>query len=79
MKQPKKLMTFYENIAFDRINDNAIVLNFGPQHPSAHGMLRLILELAGEQVLQSTPALGFLHRGLDKMADTILYMDLFRI
>ena len=47
MQQPNKLMPFYENVAFDRISDNAMVVNFGPQHPSAHGQLRLILELEG--------------------------------
>ena len=50
MQQPNKLMPFYENIAFDRISDNTMVINFGPQHPSAHGQLRLILELEGTDI-----------------------------
>lgn len=60
MQQPNKLMPFYENIAFDRISDNTMVINFGPQHPSAHGQLRLILELEGEKVIKATPDVGYL-------------------
>lgn len=66
MQQPNKLMPFYENIAFDRISDNTMVINFGPQHPSAHGQLRLILELEGEKVIKATPDVGYLHRGMEK-------------
>ena len=75
MQQPNKLMPFYENIAFDRINDNAMVLNFGPQHPSAHGQLCLILELEGEKVLKATPDIGYLHRGMEKMAENMIYNE----
>ncbi|MDA3966706.1 MULTISPECIES: NADH dehydrogenase (quinone) subunit D [Helicobacter] len=75
MQQPNKLMPFYENIAFDRISDNAMVLNFGPQHPSAHGQLRLILELEGEKVIKATPDVGYLHRGMEKMAENMIYNE----
>ena len=44
-------------------------LNFGPQHPSAHGMLRLILELNGEIVLAADPHIGLLHRGTEKLLE----------
>lgn len=56
-------------------------LNFGPQHPSAHGVLRLILELDGEVVQRADPHIGLLHRGTEKLAETkpynqnIGYMD----
>ncbi len=56
-------------------------LNFGPQHPSAHGVLRLILELDGETVVRSDPHIGLLHRGTEKLAEykpynqSIGYMD----
>lgn len=56
-------------------------LNFGPQHPAAHGVLRLILELDGEVVLKADPHVGLLHRGTEKLAETkpfnqsIGYMD----
>lgn len=44
-------------------------LNFGPQHPSAHGVLRLILELNGEVVLNASPHVGLLHRGTEKLIE----------
>ena len=42
-------------------------VNFGPQHPAAHGVLRLILELNGEVVERSIPHIGLLHRGTEKL------------
>ena len=45
----------------------------GPQHPSTHGVLRLLLELEGEKVLKCTPCLGYLHRGLEKAAQSRLF------
>jgi NADH-quinone oxidoreductase subunit D len=56
-------------------------LNFGPQHPAAHGVLRMILELDGEQVERADPHIGLLHRGTEKLAETrswvqsVPYMD----
>jgi NADH:ubiquinone oxidoreductase subunit D len=44
-------------------------LNFGPQHPSAHGVLRLILELNGELVKKADPHIGLLHRGTEKLIE----------
>lgn len=48
-------------------------LNFGPQHPAAHGVLRLVLELNGEVVLNSDPHIGFLHRGTEKLIENKMY------
>ena len=50
-------------------------LNLGPQHPSTHGVLRLILELDGEKVLSAEPDVGYLHRGLEKMAEFKNYIQ----
>lgn len=56
-------------------------INFGPQHPAAHGVLRLILDLEGETVTNADPHIGLLHRGTEKLAETkpynqsIGYMD----
>jgi len=44
-------------------------INFGPQHPSAHGVLRLILELDGEIVIKADPHIGLLHRGTEKLME----------
>lgn len=50
-------------------------LNFGPQHPSAHGVLRLILELDGEIIIKATPHVGLLHRGTEKLIETKFYIQ----
>lgn len=50
-----------------------MVINMGPQHPSTHGVLRVILELDGEVVVKATPDIGFLHRGLEKLAESKTY------
>ena len=44
-------------------------LNFGPQHPAAHGVLRLVLELDGEIVERADPHIGLLHRGTEKLIE----------
>jgi NADH dehydrogenase (ubiquinone) Fe-S protein 2 len=50
-------------------------LNFGPQHPSAHGVLRLILELNGELILVAQPHIGLLHRGTEKLIEYKTYVQ----
>ena len=50
-------------------------LNFGPQHPAAHGVLRLILELDGEVVVKSDPHIGLLHRGTEKLIEYKNYLQ----
>jgi NADH dehydrogenase (ubiquinone) Fe-S protein 2 len=44
-------------------------INFGPQHPAAHGVLRLLMELSGEIILKATPHIGLLHRGTEKLIE----------
>ncbi len=74
MQQPTKLKPFFENLNFER-DDNTMVINFGPQHPSAHGQLRLVLELDGEKVVKAHPDIGYLHRGVEKMAENMIYNE----
>jgi NADH-quinone oxidoreductase subunit D len=50
-------------------------LNFGPQHPAAHGVLRLLLELDGEVVQKADPHIGFLHRGTEKLIENKTYLQ----
>jgi len=58
-----------------------MLLNMGPQHPSTHGVLRLVLTLEGETVVDCTPVIGYLHRGIEKILENrpvmggIRYMD----
>lgn len=49
------------------------IMNFGPQHPAAHGVLRLIIELQGETVKRSDPHIGLLHRGTEKLIEYKTY------
>ncbi|MCI4406310.1 MAG: NADH dehydrogenase (quinone) subunit D [Sulfuricurvum sp.] len=74
MQQANRLRPFFENITFDR-DDNELILNFGPQHPSAHGQLRLMLHLQQEQVTKAHPDIGYLHRGMEKMAENMIYNE----
>jgi NADH:ubiquinone oxidoreductase subunit D len=46
-----------------------MIVNMGPQHPSMHGVLRLIVTLDGEDVIDCEPILGYLHRGMEKIAE----------
>ncbi|MFP4146912.1 MAG: NADH-quinone oxidoreductase subunit D, partial [Halorhodospira sp.] len=48
-------------------------LNFGPQHPAAHGVLRLVLEMEGETVRRADPHIGLLHRATEKLAEAKPY------
>lgn len=50
-----------------------LTLNFGPQHPAAHGVLRLVLELEGETVVRADPHIGLLHRGTEKLIEYKTY------
>lgn len=50
-------------------------LNFGPQHPAAHGVLRLVMELEGETIVRSDPHIGLLHRATEKLAETKPYIQ----
>src|SRR5690242_9988276 len=50
-------------------------MNFGPQHPAAHGVLRLILELNGEIIQRADPHIGLLHRGTEKLIEYKTYMQ----
>jgi NADH-quinone oxidoreductase subunit D len=74
MQQTNRLRPFFENITFER-DDNELVLNFGPQHPSAHGQLRLMLHLQQEQIVKAHPDVGYLHRGMEKMAENMIYNE----
>jgi NADH-quinone oxidoreductase subunit D len=55
--------------------DSHTMINFGPQHPAAHGVLRLILEMDGEVVERADPHIGLLHRGTEKLAEYRTYMQ----
>ncbi len=53
----------------DQVVGKRMVLNMGPQHPSTHGVLRLVLELDGERVVKCVPHIGYLHTGIEKLSE----------
>jgi NADH-quinone oxidoreductase subunit D len=55
--------------------EQTMILNMGPQHPSTHGVLRLMLELEGETVLRTKPIIGYLHTGMEKTGETLTYLQ----
>jgi len=52
-----------------------MIINLGPQHPSTHGVLRVMLELEGETVIRSKPVIGYLHTGMEKTAEELTYVQ----
>ena len=55
--------------------DQTMIINMGPQHPSTHGVLRLMLELQGETVLRCKPIIGYLHTGMEKTGESLTFMQ----
>ena len=71
---------FYENTEWQEtgktfLDSNEMILNMGPQHPSTHGVLRVILKLDGEKVLGTDCVIGYLHRGIEKIAENRTYVQ----
>ena len=56
-------------------DDETMIINMGPQHPSTHGVLRLMMELDGETVLRTKPIVGYLHTGMEKTAEELTYQQ----
>ena len=81
MSTPQSGVAFASNPAEGKQEIRNYTLNFGPQHPAAHGVLRLILEMDGETIVRADPHVGLLHRGTEKLAESkpfnqsIGYMD----
>lgn len=60
----------------DGLSTEHLIINMGPQHPSTHGVLRLIIEVDGEEVVTAETSLGYLHRGIEKLAESRKYHQL---
>jgi NADH-quinone oxidoreductase subunit D len=56
-------------------NPDFVTINMGPSHPATHGVLRLVLQLDGERVIKCVPHLGYLHRGMEKIAENRTYLQ----
>ncbi len=55
--------------------DEKMIINMGPQHPSTHGVLRLMMELDGEVILRTKPVVGYLHTGMEKTGENLTYLQ----
>jgi NADH-quinone oxidoreductase subunit D len=58
------------------IRTEELLLNVGPQHPSTHGVLRIVVKLDGEVIKEATPVIGYLHRGTEKLAESLNYTQI---
>ena len=63
------------DLPVDPDEDQTMIINMGPQHPSTHGVLRLMLELQGETVLRCKPVIGYLHTGMEKTGEEFTYLQ----
>ncbi len=55
------------------MSTRTMTINMGPQHPATHGVLRVVLEVDGEKVVKATPVVGYLHTGIEKTMESLLY------
>jgi NADH-quinone oxidoreductase subunit D len=63
------------DIDYEVRDDETMIINMGPQHPSTHGVLRVMMELQGETVLRSKPVIGYLHTGMEKTGEDLTYVQ----
>ncbi|MCU1371006.1 MAG: dehydrogenase subunit [Ilumatobacteraceae bacterium] len=68
-------MSETEAATADPSTGDTTIINMGPQHPSTHGVLRLMLELEGETILRTKPVIGYLHTGMEKTGETLTYLQ----
>ena len=66
--------TLAQGIQIDALDAQTMVVNMGPQHPSTHGVLRIVLELDGEVIMRATPHMGYVHTGIEKELEYQTYM-----
>ena len=64
-----------DDLDVELTDDETMIINMGPQHPSTHGVLRLMLELEGETVLRCKPIIGYLHTGMEKTGEDLTYLQ----
>ncbi|HEX4245022.1 MAG TPA: hypothetical protein VHY77_05600, partial [Acidimicrobiales bacterium] len=75
LRMPEGHVADPSDIDIERTDDETMIINMGPQHPSTHGVLRLMLELDGETVLRTKPVMGYLHTGMEKQAEELMYIQ----
>jgi NADH-quinone oxidoreductase subunit D len=75
LRLPEGVAVDATDIDVERSDDETMIINMGPQHPSTHGVLRLMLELDGETVLRTKPVIGYLHTGMEKTGEELTYVQ----
>jgi NADH-quinone oxidoreductase subunit D len=75
LRMSEKEASELTNSPVENDEEQTMIINMGPQHPSTHGVLRLMLELQGEKVLRCKPIIGYLHTGMEKQAEELTYMQ----
>jgi NADH-quinone oxidoreductase subunit D len=73
LRLPEGVQLDTTDIDVETPEDETMILNLGPSHPSTHGVLRVMVELDGEMVLRSKPVVGYLHTGMEKTAEELMY------
>jgi len=75
LRLPEGVALDVSDVDVESPEDETMIINLGPQHPSTHGVLRLMLELDGETVLRTKPIVGYLHTGMEKTAEDLMYVQ----
>jgi NADH-quinone oxidoreductase subunit D len=73
LRLPEGVQLYTGDIDVEAPEDETMILNLGPSHPSTHGVLRIMVELSGETILRSKPVVGYLHTGMEKTAEELMY------
>jgi NADH-quinone oxidoreductase subunit D len=75
LRLPEGVTVSPEDVDIESSEDETMIINLGPQHPSTHGVLRVMAELDGETVLRTKPVVGYLHTGMEKTAEDLMYVQ----
>ena len=73
LRLPEGASADFADVDLEVPTDETMILNLGPSHPSTHGVLRIMVELEGETVLRSKPVIGYLHTGMEKTGEELMY------
>ncbi len=74
LEEIKDTAQLQTGVQIDALDDQTMIVNMGPQHPSTHGVLRIVLELDGELIVHATPHIGYVHTGIEKEMEYQTYL-----
>ncbi len=75
LRLPEGVSLDPDDINYEAPDDETMILNLGTSHPSTHGVLRVMVEIRGEQVLRTKPVIGYLHTGMEKTGEELMYQQ----